>query len=359
VSAAEQCLAKAETLAGKAMHRARNSRKKVCDISIYSRGSAYALCQAQARLATAVVAVLNERMTEYIRGLYKIRQAYMGFKALVDHDRRRVRREKAENRVKKSGQLAPPPSAPDAENEDLTGIDRDPSATEEAGIEPHQVTISAIHSDVLDTSITSASNPLLADENVSYTVHDIKTPNLTSIPDIYTYTGSNLCFGVLLVALSVIPSAFQYILRIVGFKGDRARGLALLWETTKFANVHGAVAALLILAFYNAVGAVCDIQDEESETSFRKRREGLVRTMKSRYPQSVFWTLEEARMALTGCNVEEAIRILERPIETPVKQLTALNLIGKTFCHAMVHNYQACANGYVEFIGLSKYSHGL
>lgn len=178
--------------------------------------------------------------------------------------------------------------------------------------------------------------------------------------DVFILSGSNFCFGMLLLLLSFMPPSFASLLKIVGFKGDRERGMAMLWQATKFHNIHGAMAGVVLMGYLNGFTNFCDILPTTGEGSYPKERcTALLRHMRARYPKSHLWLLEEARMLASEKELEKAIKFVVDAGESPLKQLEALGWFERSLNSMYIHDYEATAKGFQRCITLNNWSHGL
>lgn len=178
--------------------------------------------------------------------------------------------------------------------------------------------------------------------------------------DVFILSGSNFCFGMLMLLLSFIPPSFATLLKIVGFKGDRDRGLQMLWQATKFDNIHGAMAGFVIMGYLNGFTNFCDIIPTTGEGSYPKERcAALLAAMRQRYPKSHFWLLEEARMLAAGKELEKAIQFTADAGESPLKQLEALNWFERSLNNMYIHDFEATSIAFQKCITLNNWSHGL
>jgi hypothetical protein len=184
--------------------------------------------------------------------------------------------------------------------------------------------------------------------------------------DAFIHSTTNMCYGLLLLILSMVPPAFSKLLYIIGFKGDREQGIRLLWQATKFNNISGAIAGLALLGYYNGLLGFCDIilTDKEAAendyTAYPKAKcETLVSVMKARYPESRLWRLEEARMAIGNKDLDNAVVILNGNRNSPMKQLVALNMFEKGLCTMAMHDYEVCKESFLECVDLNSWSHAL
>ncbi|KAL1653506.1 Mitochondrial outer membrane protein iml2 [Didymella pomorum] len=178
--------------------------------------------------------------------------------------------------------------------------------------------------------------------------------------DEFIISGASFCFGILLVIVSMVPPAFASVLKVIGFKGDKDRGLRMLWQATKFNNIHGAMAGVVLMGYFNGFVGFCDIIPETGEGAYPERRcKALMAEMRKRYPKSHLWLLEEARMLSRERHLEASVKYLEDIGESPFKQLEALSWFERSLDLMYMHDYVKTSTAFQTCITLNNWSHGL
>lgn len=330
---------------------------------------------AESQLMGAVLAVLNESLTEGIRGFYKLRKAYITLNGILDAEKRYVDRHGTTG----SGTPQSEPGTPVVANTDSTGQDV-AVATEKLAIDDEGDEFEDASEEIKqgETPTTYQGHTTKENGDASAPVNRASSeqPPLLRAPtgleqgpdhtlfsgnsvDEFIHAGSNLNFGVLLLLISIIPPAFAMLLKIVGFRGDRERGLSLLWQATKSAqnNIHGAFAGLVLCGYYNAVIGFCDIVPEDAYP--RERCKALLAAMRKRFPNSRLWLLEEVRMLAREKELEKAVALVSEQEKSPLKQVQALQWFEKSLDCMYMHDYAGCSEGFQTCVGLNNWSHAL
>ena len=393
--------------------------------ALYPHGAEYALCHAMSQLMSAVVAVMSESLTEGIRGFYKLRKAYVTLDGIIDAEGRYVQENprtaalaaggapngsprtatfplsvgsKLAHEVHGDGTaLGSAKSAPGATT--LRRGDSDEEADDfQDAEETHdeaQLPSYLGHLEV-NGSAKEADSPPSESHDVQYEhenlpefsdpgsvqrierllSHDPSSSLFENPIDVFIHSGTNLCYGIVLTMLSLIPPAFGRLLSIIGFRGDRERGLRMLWQASKFANVMGAMAGLCLFGYYNAIVGSCDIlpdPEEEAATGApdahgretrvtgypTHRLDALLATMRARFPASKLWLLEEARMHAVRQDLAGGLRMLAGDIQSPLKQVHALAVFERSLQALFAHEHALCSASFQECITLNNWSPAL
>ncbi|KAI0018408.1 breast cancer protein [Xylariomycetidae sp. FL0641] len=360
----------------KAQKEGTNSAEK-----IYPPGSEYALVLAEAQLMSAIVAVLHESLTEGIKGFYKCRKAFITLDGLMQSETAYLQRKGLQpGDSKEPTTLAPPPpSAADLapgtpdEDKDLEFVDADEShsgAQTPLNYEGHLAKEAGAEKKMAELSLDpEKASPTGTEKNVPAPSGFESGPDsdvFTDPIDIFVHSGTNMCFGVLLLMISMVPPAFSRLLSIIGFKGDRERGVSMLWQSSRFDNVNGAVAGLMILAYYNGLLGFADIlpSDEDVERGAimgypKAKCEALLKNMRARYPDSGLWRLEEARVAANSKELHAAIEILKTNTASRMRQVNALNIFELSLNSMYVGDHDGMRDNFVRCVELNDWSHAL
>ncbi|KAI9816405.1 MAG: Tetratricopeptide repeat protein 39C [Thelocarpon impressellum] len=346
----------------------------------------------QAQLMSAVVGVLNESLTESIKGFYKLRKAFITLDGLLEAENK-VLSSRHTDDVSGKGRISveAPDHVPGAFDDPSSGVSAEKEATvtslsaagdttdgtEDEGdaffdaretLEPG-LEFEAPLTEMNDLSLGEdpRANPGVSarpDQTHQTAADQDPDSDLFVNPvDIFIHSGANLCFGLLLVMISMIPPAFSKLLFIIGFKGDRERGINLLWQASRFHNINGAMAGLTLLGYYNGLVGFCDIlPDDEGEhvQGYPKQRcQELLNEMRSRYPDSRLWMLEDARMHAANRNLEVAVDILSGDVKSQLRQVEALMSFEKSLMSTYLHRYDEATENFLECMGLNSWSHAL
>lgn len=377
---------------------------------------------------SAVVGVLNENLIESIKGFYKLRKAYVALDYILNAEHRYIQTLKetslASTQRNSCSTLASAKPADTANNMpgsfgdvgDEKGVIRNMlqcpkvdkadesgglglvgadtmddsddekefvDAAESLGL-PQMQSGNSTYDAVDETQDSLASNapstPTFSEplspptllhsptKGIEHIIeHDLDSDLFSNPIDIFIHSGANLCFGLLLLIISLIPPAFAKLLLIIGFRGDRERGIRMLWQSSKFDNINGAMAGLIVLGYYNGLVSFCDIvpessSDPQSETLVgypAERLQTLLNNMRIRYPKSHLWLLEEARMHSSNRQLEAALILLSGPTRSPLKQVEAISIFEKSLTSMYTHRYTICAESFLECCQLNNWSHAL
>ncbi|KAJ4390155.1 Mitochondrial outer membrane protein iml2 [Gnomoniopsis smithogilvyi] len=372
---------------------------------IYPPGTEFQLLNAEAQLMGAMISVMNESLTEGIKGFYKLRKAFVALDAILEAEAR-VLPAKLGNGVAKATtaqeekEEAMEKKALDSDS-DLEFVDAaedtelpEPPATYTGHLEKQSNGKSVSDPNLdkamdnlnLDPVAASSMPGTRADTPESQKQSSGPLPNaprrtlpanngpdsssFTNPVDAFVHSGANMCFGILLLVISMVPPAFSRLLYIIGFKGDRDRGVQMLWQSTKFNNVNGGVAGLMLLGYYNGLLAFADILPSKSDAAELAEEDeivgypqehcvALLESMREQYPDSRLWKVEEARVLANERRLEDAIDILKANSDSKMRQVTALNGFELSVNALFMMDWQTMRDGFLRCVELNDWSHAL
>ena len=407
VSSAAERLAEAETSAFTDQRRAQKDGHAYRS-SIYPPGAEFALCHAQTQLMSAVLGVLNESLIESIKGFYKLRKAYVTLSGILDAEARYMKkgtgiglhtpsRTSVESfrsdasatsmRGMPGGLDGPSSKPPSIRSFQMTASNSADAATakEDGYTNGAQDDDDEDEFYDADDGTTAKMENLSLDGERRLSTKDLPAPKLPTAThgmldhdpdsdvfanpiDVFIHSGANLCFGLLLIMIAAIPPAFGKLLFIIGFHGDKDRGIRMLWQASKFHNINGAMAGLIVLGYYNTFIGMSDVIPDSDPTSIdqdsvegypKQRCEALLTEMRRRHPKSHLWLLEEARMQAANRHLSTAVTMLERSTKSPLKQVEALEMFEKSLDAMYMHDYALCAKSFIKCVDLNNWSHSL
>ena len=355
--------------------------------TIYSPGTEYALCIATVQIMYAVVGMMTESLTEAIKGFYKLRKAYYTLERIIQEENKYLAshpdglpsatvnepesmESSASELEQSSGSSteAPPVDTPLSEDseEEFYDASEDHEASQEELL-GYQGRLSSV-----DTNLRQSLDRLTVTSD--QTEQPGKLRRLTSrfsdgpdaeifagsVIDGFIHSGASMCYGMLLVLISLMPPSFSTLVKIAGFKGDRIRGIGLLWRATKFHNINGIFASFILLGYYNGLLGFIDILPSAGTGAYpRERCLDLLKSARSRYPKGGLWLLEEARTLAREKKLEAAVKNLEDIPSGGLKQVRALIWFEKSIDYTYLHRDEEASESFLKLLEMNDWSHCL
>ncbi|PHH60152.1 hypothetical protein CDD81_2070 [Ophiocordyceps australis] len=358
--------------------------------SIYPPGTEYELVRAQTQLMGAVVGVLHESLVEAMRSFYKLRKAFIILDGIAEGERRAVAAMASRNGSKVSvadaaaGQAKDSQAWPDRRG--TRGGDGESSESNDFVDAPEQQStamttpesdearssspcLSSAASMNLEGGDLSRATPLKLESWQDYGHDDDAMHGLDDPVDIFINSGTNMCLGLVLLILSLVPPSLSRILSVVGFRGDRARGVRMLWRSAAHMdNVNGALAGMVLLAYYNGLLGAVDVvpapddYDESAEAvgpppASDGRCTKLLADLGARYPDSQLWRIEEARMLASDRQLGRAVKVLQTAgRESRMKQVAALSEFELALDAMMLQDWKLMGDSFLRCLKINDWS---
>ncbi|KAF5675805.1 mitochondrial outer membrane iml2 [Fusarium heterosporum] len=323
---------------------------------LYPPGTEFELVRAETQLMGAVVGVLHESLIDAMKSFLKLRKAFMTLDAIIEAESKTL------------GNMPATVSEASLSAKPVTDVTK---SMEKLDIESASGTQTPANVESSSSS-TSGSNEEKVDEGAPLREARSKPTESDSVLlenplDIFVHSGANMCFGMLLLMLTLVPPAFTRLLSVVGFRGDRERGVCMLWRSTAYANVNGAISGLILLSYYNALLGAVDILpaandfDDGAEIVGppRGKCEKLLASMRSRYPASRLWLIEEARLYSNDRDIVKAVEVLSSGDESKMKQVTALNNFELSLNSIALQDWTLMRDSFLRCVELNDWSHAL
>lgn len=325
---------------------------------VYPPGTEYALVNAESMLMGAVVGVLHESLTEGIKSFYKLRKAYFALEAIVQLE---VKGDVADKKNKSLSEAFAADRMPGSFGEEEWDSESESDST--PGSPDGQPKTRN-----LDSRASSPGSSLSPTPSSSVEAPTAKTSLeadvFTNPRDIFIHSGASMCFGTLLFIFTLVPPALTKLLSVIGFRGDRERGIRMLWDSSTSPNVHGAIAGVVLLSYYNGLLGLADILppedlfDEDAEIVGPpvKKCEELLAQMRARYPNSGFWYLEHSKMHANARRLGDALEVLKTMPQSNMKQVDALCTFELALDAMFAMDWTLMRNSFLQCLDLNEWS---
>ncbi|CDK29161.1 unnamed protein product [Kuraishia capsulata CBS 1993] len=400
-----------------------SEKYRIRSSSIYPPGTEWAVTYAEANLLSALLMLLSESVVESAKALFKLRKAYhtldeisrnmatvengSGLGTKLNESSASLASSAAS---KMFAEISLPLDEQQLKDEAVIRRCERLYAMRKNRMEGSHIGNSSLSERLRpDLGMTPGDTPNETTDDSTQSETSSGHSDVSTI-DEFIHSGVNLCFGILQVVLSLIPPAIGKVLSVVGFKGSREAGLKMCWKASEERNIHGGIALLALLVFYDGPFQFTDVDFDvpSSEELTRKvstlsvqrsstltsAGESLRRTLSRKkmalearasagvgaptllhpgprlatallharaiFPNSSLWLLQEGRMLASRGRLEEAVDLMDSSSrKAEMVQIDALLIFDRAMILVFLHKYERAAREFIKLVEINSWSHAL
>lgn len=393
IKKAGEILTRAEALSNR--DKLKHQKSKLKTSSHFPPGTEYAVTYAEANLLNALIMLLSESMIESAKALLKLRKAYYMLEEILklihEYENKSISSNTSSTSLSTAASFVDIPSQfhhHELSDKDLKiavkvkEMRRARKRGEHIGNAPAAERLKS------DVGFNKEGEDKDQDSALNI---DTEVDENRSTIDEFIITGANLCFGLIQLVLSLLPTGITKVLSVVGIKGSKEEGLNMIWKAVEGRNIHGCIGLLGLLVFYDGPFQFTDVDfdvpamnndnltlqktisgkkmskeiDAFSGTGSPtlthpgKRLTDALLITRAIFPNSALWLLQEARMLSSRGRLEESLELMNsinRKIE--MKQVEALLGFDKVNVLVFLHRYEEAAIEVLRLLDISKWSPG-
>ncbi|EDO14679.1 hypothetical protein Kpol_282p6 [Vanderwaltozyma polyspora DSM 70294] len=397
---ASETLAKAENLSLKSRQYAQKNDLK--SSSLYAPGTVYAVTYTESCLLHALLMIFSESYVETAKALLKLRKAYYMLQEIFE-EMKKVKQTNGNMSIYKS-ETNHSEASVDSSNASFSSVDIPYELTrEESNNSLYQESAEKVQKmrvrrltgshigntpaiDRLRSELGLDGPKVTTEENSNeYSALSENMDFSQATIDEFIHSGVNLCYGILQVVLSLLPSGIGAVLSVVGFHGSREDGLRLVWRATKQRNIHGCIGLLGLMFYYDGpfqfTDADFDIPVPENELKKTKSSstyeegdldgptllhpgkilEDALLQSRALFPHSALWLLNEATMLSGQGRLRDSVKLMDsiEADKIEMRQVKSLLIFNRALTLVHLHEYERAADDFLSLLDISSWSHSL
>jgi len=185
----------------------------------------------------------------------------------------------------------------------------------------------------------------------------INPPDLTAEEFVTLNASLSFGFGLIQVALSIVPGALLKVCEVFGFQAERDLGINALKISSDSKDMKAPIARLTLLWYHTVVRPFCALDGTNIEKGLVEAS-AILRESEKEFPTSAIFLYFKALVCRLRGELDEALAILDKTMETSKEQreIGLLCYYDKGWCHLMKLEWESASLCFLQLRSQSRWS---